>query len=128
MKRIINLKALLLFEDLIRKFFHILYDFYDCLGPKNLVKHIDNKHISLINRTKGKAEKIAGKFDLTVKDYANLQAEVYQSDIVIVATGAQKPTIDKEVLVNTNKDLLLLDLSSESLNIDKQSRSVCFLE
>lgn len=78
---------------------------------ENLVKHIDNKHISLINRTKGKAEKIAGKFDLTVKDYANLQAEVYQSDIVIVATGAQKPTIDKEVLVNTNKDLLLLDLS-----------------
>lgn len=78
---------------------------------ENLVKHIDNKHISLINRTKGKAEKIAGKFDLTVKDYANLQSEIHQSDIVIVATGAQKPTIDKEVLAATNKNLLLLDLS-----------------
>lgn len=78
---------------------------------ENLIKHIDNKHISLINRTKGKAEKIAGKFDVTVKDYTNLQSEIHQSDIVIVATGAQQPTIDKEVLAATNKELLLLDLS-----------------
>jgi glutamyl-tRNA reductase len=77
----------------------------------NLVKHIDNKHISLINRTKGKAEKIAGKFDLTVKDYSNLQTEIQQSDIVIVATGARQPTVDKEVLSSTNKELLILDLS-----------------
>ena len=77
----------------------------------NLVKHIDNKHISLINRTKDKAEKIAGKFDLTVKDYSNLQTEIQQSDIVIVATGAQQPTVDKEVLSATNKELLILDLS-----------------
>jgi len=77
----------------------------------NLVKHIDNKHISLINRTKDKAEKIAGKFDVTVKDYANLQTEIQQSDIVIVATGAQQPTIDKEILASTDKEILLLDLS-----------------
>jgi len=77
----------------------------------NLVKHIDNKHISLINRTKTKAEAIAGKFHLTVKDYGNLQSEISQSDIVIVATGAQQPTIDKEVLSATNKEILLLDLS-----------------
>lgn len=77
----------------------------------NLVKHIDNKHISLINRTKDKAEKIAGKFDLTVKDYSNLQTEIQQSDIVIVATGAQQPTVDKEVLSSTTKELLILDLS-----------------
>jgi glutamyl-tRNA reductase len=77
----------------------------------NLVKHIDNKHISLINRTKNKAEEIAGKFQLTVKDYSNLQSEISQSDIVIVATGAQQPTIDKEVLSATNKEVLLLDLS-----------------
>jgi glutamyl-tRNA reductase len=77
----------------------------------NLVKHIDNKHISLINRTKDKAEKIAGKFDLTVKDYSNLQTEIQHSDIVIVATGARQPTVDKEVLSSTNKELLILDLS-----------------
>ena len=78
---------------------------------ENLVKHIDNKHISLINRTKGKAEAVAGKFQLTVKDYGDLQSEISQSDIVIVATGAQQPTIDKEVLSATNKEILLLDLS-----------------
>ncbi len=77
----------------------------------NLVKHIDNNHVSLINRTKDKAEKVAGKFDVTVKEYANLQTEIQQSDIVIVATGAQQPTIDKEVLASTDKELLLLDLS-----------------
>ncbi len=80
---------------------------------ENLVKHIDNKHIHLINRTKSKAEKIAGKFHLVVKDYANLQSEIAQSDVVIVATGAQQPTIDKEVLsvTDTDKKLLILDLS-----------------
>ena len=77
---------------------------------ENLVKHTRNKHITLINRTKDKAEKIAGKFDLTVKDYADLQAEIRQADILIVATGAQNPTITKELIYN-KKDLLILDLS-----------------
>ena len=36
---------------------------------ENLVKHTRNEHITLINRTKGKAEKIAGKFNLNVKEY-----------------------------------------------------------
>lgn len=77
---------------------------------ENLVKHTKNHQITLINRTKDKAEKIAGKFDLTVKDYADLQAEIRQADILIVATGAQNPTITKECIYN-KKDLLILDLS-----------------
>lgn len=77
---------------------------------ENLVKHTKNDQITLINRTKDKAEKIAGKFDLTVKDYADLQAEIRQADILIVATGAQNPTITKELIYN-KKDLLILDLS-----------------
>ena len=40
---------------------------------ENLVKHTKNNNITLINRTKDKAERIAGKFNLTVKDYADLQ-------------------------------------------------------
>ena len=54
---------------------------------ENLIKHTQNKHITLINRTKNKAEEIAGKFDLTVKDYANIQEEINQADILVVATG-----------------------------------------
>ncbi|MFL1894331.1 glutamyl-tRNA reductase [Aquimarina sp. 2-A2] len=77
---------------------------------ENLIKHTKNDHIILINRTKGKAEKIAGKFNLVVKDYANIQAEIKSSDIMIVATGAQHPTISKH-LIHATKPLLILDLS-----------------
>ncbi len=77
---------------------------------ENLVKHTKNKHITLINRTKDKAEAIAGKFNLIVKDYANLQEEINASDILIVATGAQNPTVDKHC-IQTSKPLLVLDLS-----------------
>ncbi|GAA3587793.1 glutamyl-tRNA reductase [Flavivirga amylovorans] len=77
---------------------------------ENLVKHTKNDQITLINRTKDKAELIAGKFDLIVKDYANLQEEISNSDVLIVATGAQRPTIDKHI-IQSKKPLLILDLS-----------------
>ncbi|MBT8296646.1 MAG: glutamyl-tRNA reductase [Gramella sp.] len=77
---------------------------------ENLIKHTRNNHITLINRTKDKAEKIAGKFNLIVKDYADLQAEIRNADILIVATGAHNPTISKE-LIYPKKELLVLDLS-----------------
>ena len=77
---------------------------------ENLVKHSKNEHITLINRTKDKAEKLAGKLNLIVKDYADLQLELQKTDVVVVATGAQNPTIDKAIL-NLKKPLLILDLS-----------------
>lgn len=77
---------------------------------ENLVKHSKNSHITLINRTKTKAEEVAGKFNLVVKDYADLESEINNSDIVIVATGAQEPTVYKS-LISTTKTLLILDLS-----------------
>ncbi len=77
---------------------------------ENLVKHTKNDQIVLINRTKDKAEKIAGKFNLVVKDYANIQSEIKKTDILIVATGAHNPTISKQ-LIHSDKPLLILDLS-----------------
>lgn len=77
---------------------------------ENLVKHTKNGHITLINRTKNKAEILAGKLNVIVKDYANLQEEIQQADILVVATGAKNPTIDK-TLLNLKKPLLILDLS-----------------
>ncbi|MFT4848631.1 MAG: glutamyl-tRNA reductase [Sediminicola sp.] len=77
---------------------------------ENLIKHTKNENITLINRTKEKAEKIAGKFNLIVKDYANIQSEIAESDVMIVATGAQQPTISKELLF-LKRPLLILDLS-----------------
>ncbi|MEH6679683.1 MAG: glutamyl-tRNA reductase [Sediminicola sp.] len=77
---------------------------------ENLIKHTKNTHITLINRTKDRAEKIAGKFNLVVKDYGDLQTEIRTTDVLVVATGAQTPTISKE-LIYTKKPLLILDLS-----------------
>ncbi|GAA4279363.1 glutamyl-tRNA reductase [Aquimarina mytili] len=77
---------------------------------ENLVKHTKNDHIVLINRTKDKAEKVAGKFNLVVKEYANIQSEIKNADILIVATGAHNPTISKQ-LIHSDKPLLILDLS-----------------
>lgn len=77
---------------------------------ENLVKHSKHDHITLINRTKDKAEKLAKKLDLIVKDYADLQEEIQKADVLVVATGAQNPTVDKTIL-NLKKPLLILDLS-----------------
>jgi glutamyl-tRNA reductase len=77
---------------------------------ENLVKHTKNEHITLINRTKDKAEKLAGKLNLIVKDYSELHLELQKADVVVVATGAQNPTIDKAIL-NLKKPILILDLS-----------------
>lgn len=77
---------------------------------ENLVKHTKHEQITLINRTKDKAEKLAQKLNVIVKDYADLQLEIQKSDVIVVATGAQNPTIDKTIL-NLKKPLLILDLS-----------------
>ena len=77
---------------------------------ENLVKHTKHSQITLINRTKDKAEKLARKLNVVVKDYADLQLELQKADVVVVATGAQNPTIDKTIL-NLKKPLLILDLS-----------------
>jgi glutamyl-tRNA reductase len=77
---------------------------------ENLVKHTKHEQITLINRTKDKAEKLAKKLNVIVKDYADLQVELQKADVVVVATGAQNPTIDKTIL-NLKKPLLILDLS-----------------
>ncbi|WP_400075939.1 glutamyl-tRNA reductase [Winogradskyella sp. R77965] len=90
---------------------------------ENLVKHTKNPHITLINRTKDKAEEVAGKFNLVVKDYENLQDEINTSDILIVATGAQNPTVYKS-LISTDKPLLVLDLSiPKNVNEDIREHS-----
>lgn len=77
---------------------------------ENLVKHSQNDHIVLINRTQEKAEKIAGKFPVQVKPFGELTASILETDVLIVATSAQKPTITAD-LIHNNKPLLILDLS-----------------
>ena len=89
---------------------------------ENLIKHTKNEHITLINRTRDRADKIAGKFKLLVKDYSQLQEEIGNADILIVATGAQNPTIDK-FLIQNKKPLLILDLSIPK-NVDENVKEL----
>ena len=77
---------------------------------KNLVKHTQNDQITLINRTQSRADKIANKFPVVVKPFSELTSCIHKADILIVATGAQNPTISKE-LIHNSKPLLILDLS-----------------
>ena len=60
---------------------------------ENLIKHTQNEHITLINRTKEKAQEVAGRFN-----------------VLVVATGSKTPTITKEMLPS-HKEMLILDLS-----------------
>lgn len=84
---------------------------------ENLVKHTQNKHITLINRTKDKAEKIAEKFPVLVKDYAELLPEIAQTDVLVVATGSPSPTVTPQ-MIPQGKEMLILDLSIPK-NVDE---------
>ena len=89
---------------------------------ENLIKHTKNQHITLINRTRESADKLAGKFKVEVKNYSQLQEEIAKADILIVATGAQNPTIDKELILQ-QKELLILDLSIPK-NVNENVKSL----
>lgn len=89
---------------------------------ENLVKHTKHDQITLINRTKDKAEKLAKKLDLIVKDYADLQVEIQKADVLVVATGAQNPTVDKTIL-DLKKPLLILDLSIP-MNVNENVKEI----
>ncbi|MGM5630165.1 glutamyl-tRNA reductase [Apibacter raozihei] len=77
---------------------------------ENLVKHIKEPKVTLINRTISKAKDIADSLNLNVKEYSGLKEQLNQSDIVIVATGASQPVITKKDLISENP-VLLIDLS-----------------
>lgn len=78
---------------------------------ENLIKHTKNDHIVLINRTKKRAEKIAGKFKVIVKSHSELNTEIRKADVLIVATGAEHPTVNKELIHRSSRPLLVIDLS-----------------
>ena len=84
---------------------------------ENLVKHTSNKHITLINRSEDKARLVAGKFEVKVENITNLKEVILSSDILIVATSGETPTVTKEMIPKT-KELIILDLSVPK-NVDE---------
>ncbi|XCI75112.1 MAG: glutamyl-tRNA reductase [Flavobacteriales bacterium] len=94
---------------------------------ENLVKHTRHLDITLINRTKEKAQHLASKYQ--VKNQTDLQKALEYTDILIVATGADKPTIVPAMLSDRKKELLIIDLSIPE-NVERsigKSPHICLL-
>ncbi len=77
---------------------------------KNLVDYLDTKKITLINRSEDKAFSFAKEMGLSSASYKNIEKEIEEADIIIVATNAAEPIISKDSLKNSNEKLLI-DLS-----------------
>ena len=89
---------------------------------ENLIKHTGNDQIVLVNRSEESAQRVAGKFNLVVKKIKELKTEIAQSDIMIVATGAQDITVEAS-MIPKDKPLLILDLSVPS-NVDPKLKEL----
>ena len=84
---------------------------------ENLVKHVYKPRVKVVNRTADKAEKIAEKYKIPHIEYDQFNKELSQTDILIVATGAQHPIINKTHFPN-GKETLVIDLSIPN-NVEK---------
>ncbi len=84
---------------------------------ENLVKHVYKPKIKIANRTTEKAEKIAEKYRIPQIKFQDFDQELKQTDILIVATGAPKPIINKNHFPN-GKATLVIDLSIPN-NVEK---------
>jgi glutamyl-tRNA reductase len=96
---------------------------------KNLVS-LGAKKVTLMNRTRDRAEFVADRFDLDVASLDDMPAEIANADLVIVATGAADPVIDLNDMKPSIKEgrfKVLLDLSVPR-NIDPSVGSLDFVD
>ncbi len=96
---------------------------------KNLV-NLGASKLTLINRTRDRAEFVAGRFNLEVADMEHLPEQIAAADLVIVATGASDPVITMdhmEASVKSPKFKVMLDLSVPR-NIDPDVGALHFVD
>lgn len=77
---------------------------------KNLVDYAGAKNITLINRTRSKAELLATRHELRHAPLETLHQEIREAEIIITATSALAPSILKKDLEESGKKLII-DLS-----------------
>ena len=78
---------------------------------KNLSEYTNNTSVCLINRTEEKAIEFVKEHPSIKKEVIdNLSSEVRNSDVLIVSTASDRPTITK-AHIPTDKEILILDLS-----------------
>lgn len=96
---------------------------------KNLV-NLGASKLTLINRSRDRAEFVADKFNLEVADMEQLPQQIADADLVIVATGASEPVIRPEHMIPSTaapKFKVMLDLSVPR-NIDPKVASLEFVD
>jgi len=77
---------------------------------KSSVKYLNNDNIKVINRTDSKSFKLANEIAVKATIHDNLNSELQDADIIIVATGASQPTVKTKQLFLLKKQLII-DLS-----------------
>ncbi|WP_441000971.1 glutamyl-tRNA reductase [Fodinibius sp. SL11] len=96
---------------------------------KNLI-NLGAKKLTLINRTRERAEFVADKFDLQVAGMEQLPQQIAEADLVIVATGAKEPIItldDMKPSLLDPKFKVMVDLSVPR-NIDPEIGEMDFVD
>jgi len=84
---------------------------------ENLLKHVYQPKIQIANRTQETAVKISEKYNIPHIDFADFDKELNNTDILIVATGARQPIINKSHFQD-ERETLVIDLSIPH-NVDK---------
>ncbi|MGK7368983.1 MAG: glutamyl-tRNA reductase [Candidatus Halalkalibacterium sp. M3_1C_030] len=96
---------------------------------KNLVS-LGARKVTLVNRTRDRAEFVADRFNLDVADMEALPTQIAEADLVIVATGANEPVLTIEHMqpsIEKSSFKVLLDLSVPR-NIDPRIGSLDFVD
>ncbi len=84
---------------------------------KNVLEYTSNKNITLVNRTLDKAVDFERCHkNINVAEFSNLTEEIHKTDILIVSTGSNTPTVTEENL-KAGKEILIIDLSMPE-NVD----------
>lgn len=96
---------------------------------KNLI-NLGASKLTLINRTRDKAEFVAGRYNLDVVDMDQLPQQIADADLVIVATGAEEPVIRPQHMqasMESPRFKVMLDLSVPR-NIDPNVATLDFVD
>jgi glutamyl-tRNA reductase len=96
---------------------------------KNLI-NLGARKLTLINRTRERAEFVADKYDLQVAGMDRLPEEIADADLVIVATGAKEPIITLDDMKSSLLDpkfKVMVDLSVPR-NIDPEIGEMEFVD
>ncbi len=77
---------------------------------KSCSEYLKGHEVTVINRTDAKAFELTKSVQVKARPHEELQREIQENDIVIVATGASSPTVRESDVIKDKKQLII-DLS-----------------